>query len=57
MCKRKRGIKHDLQVCDLITCLESVALYKCGEDLGWSRRVGECQCSVLTMLSFNVEVE
>lgn len=56
MCERKRGIKHDLQVCDLITCLESVALYK-WEDLGWSRRVGECQCSVLTMLSFNVEVE
>lgn len=57
MCERKRGIKHDLQVWDLITCLESVALCKCGEDVGWSRPVGECQCSVLTMLSFNVEVD
>lgn len=41
--ERKRTIKHDVQVFDLISCLESVAIYCYREDLGWSRFVGECQ--------------
>lgn len=41
--KRKKRVKHDVQVLDRISCIESVAVYCHGKDLGWSGFVGECQ--------------
>lgn len=46
--ERKRSIKHSNQVFDLITCLESIALYYCRKDFG-----EEQICGRMSVFSFH----